>query len=124
MDKLIARARIETMTSWETAPALTAIEVEDLLIVAARMDRYGVEPATTGWEATYDLNAAAAEGWRWKAAKVTGAFDFVSDGQRFDRSQQHAMCLQMSDHYRRRLLGNVRVRSNRPIIATEEPFLP
>lgn len=83
------------------------------------------------WDPTYDLNAAAAEGWRWKAAKVAGEFDFGTDQQTFSRSDKHAACLAMADEYRKRVTGSVKVGTGLPIIPppivlipTEEPFLP
>lgn len=51
------------------------------------------------WVPTYDLNAAAAEGWRWKAAQVAGRYSFASDGQQFSRSEFIAHCFQMSSQY-------------------------
>lgn len=83
------------------------------------------------WTPTYDLNAAAAEGWRWKAAKVAGEFDFNTDQQDFSRSQKHAACLAMAEHYQKRVSGSIKVGTGLPIIPppivlipTEEPFLP
>lgn len=63
------------------------------------------------WLPSYDLNAAAAEGWRWRAAKVADAYDFSTDGQSFDRSQLQAHALKMADYYAARvgqLVGSAR----------------
>lgn len=51
------------------------------------------------WTPAYDLNAAAAEGWRWKAGKIADAFDFSTDQQSFDRSQKVKHCLDMAAKY-------------------------
>lgn len=54
------------------------------------------------WRPTYDLAAAAAAGWEWKAAKCADRFQFTTDGQTFDRARVHAQCLEMADRYRNR----------------------
>ena len=51
------------------------------------------------WTPAYDLYAAAAEGWRWKAGKIADAFDFSTDQQSFDRSQKVKHCMDMAAKY-------------------------
>lgn len=48
------------------------------------------------WQPTYDLNSAAAEGWRYKAAQLATATDFSSDGQSFSKSQAFKAALDMA----------------------------
>ncbi|HEY8818405.1 MAG TPA: hypothetical protein VIM25_06260 [Candidatus Limnocylindrales bacterium] len=74
------------------------------------------------WAPTYDLNAAAAEGWRWKAALVAGLFDFKTDQQDFSRSQMSDMCLAMAAMYAKRVTGSIRQRGSLPIIPP--PIIP
>lgn len=74
------------------------------------------------WSPTYDLNAAAAEGWRWKAARVAGSFDFSTDQQDFSRSQMNAMCLEMAATYAKRITGSIRVKGSLPILTP--PIIP
>ncbi len=131
MDRARAQTLLESMIAWDQTPALTLGQVQDLLTFAQRTDSDGLEPTDADWTGTYDLNAAAAEGWRWKAGAVAGAFDFGTDQQSFERSQMVEMCLGMSDRYRRRVLTTIRVASGMPIIAppivllpAEESFLP
>ena len=50
---------------------------------------------------TYDLNAAAADVWRHKAANVAKAYDFSTDNHRMNRSQLMAQFFQMADYYAR-----------------------
>lgn len=64
------------------------------------------EDAGGPWQGTYDLNAAAAEGWRWKAGKCAGRFGFTTDGQSFQRQQVHAHCLEQAAVYQRRVNGS------------------
>lgn len=65
------------------------------------------EAGESPWLGTYDLNAAAAEGWRWKAAVAAGSFDFAADGQSFNRSQIAESCREMAAMYRNRVAGSV-----------------
>lgn len=48
---------------------------------------------------TYNLNAAAAEVWRMKAANVAGRFDIRSDNHDLKRSQLTAQYLKMAEYY-------------------------
>ena len=66
------------------------------------------EDAGSGWQGTYDLNAGAAEGWRWKAGKCAGRFGFMADGQSFQRQQVHAHCLEQAALFERRVNGSTR----------------
>ena len=60
------------------------------------------------WAPTWDMDAAAAEGWRTKAARAAGRFDFGEDGQQFSRSQVAAHCTAMAERYEKRAVGSVR----------------
>lgn len=62
------------------------------------------------WAPTWDLRAAAREGWRRKAAKASSMYDFTTDGQTFRRSMTFAQCMQMADQFRPRGLGSVQSR--------------
>ena len=49
------------------------------------------------WTPTWNLRAAAAEGWRWKAAKVVAQYDVAAGGgTSFNRSQQYKHCIEMA----------------------------
>lgn len=131
MEAARAQELLESMVAWDQEPTLTADQVTSLLQTAGRRDSDGLAPSDADWAGIYDLNAAAAEGWRWKAAKVAAEFDFLTDQQSFHRSQKREACLLMSDIYRKRVTGSVKVGSGLPIIPppivlipTEEPFLP
>ncbi len=60
----------------------------------------------TTWSPTWDLNAAAAEGWTRKAGKAAGRFDFMTGDQRFMRSQVVAACERRARTYRSRVIGS------------------
>lgn len=102
-----ARRRLAMMVAADSEPTLAADEVADLLQLVKRADVYGLLPADTGWIPTYDLNAAAAEGWRRKAGKVSGSNDFSVDGDSYSDSQQHAMCLEMARSYAAKSSGTI-----------------
>lgn len=48
---------------------------------------------------SYDLNAAAAEGWRQRAAKQASGYDFRVEGRQYSRAQWFAHCRQMASMY-------------------------
>jgi hypothetical protein len=52
------------------------------------------------WAGVYDLRAAAAEGWRWKAGKVAGETQAaLGNGVQFYDNQQIEHCLKMAQLY-------------------------
>lgn len=61
------------------------------------------------WAGVYDLNSAASEGWRWKAAKAASKFDVSTDGQSLSRSQVIAHCQEMAMNYQRRVVQHIPV---------------
>jgi hypothetical protein len=161
-----ARIRLQSMTAFDSDPALSVAEIELLLADARRPDpvpypyvasRWGefgpgdhpawqplavyavgdvilptnpnghvysvtvagtstVTSATVtfaeagrGWVGAWDLNYAAAEGWRWKAAKAAARYDLSANGNSLSRSQLVAHCEQMADMYTARLATSVTV---------------
>lgn len=47
----------------------------------------------------YDLQAAAVEGWRMKAASAASRVTFSSDGQQISRSHFYDHCERMIEHH-------------------------
>jgi hypothetical protein len=80
VDAATARARLERMVQAAAHPRLDDAEIAELLELGARPDLEGVYPSAAGWAGAWDLHYAAAEGWRWKAAKVAGEEQFTADG--------------------------------------------
>lgn len=107
MEEAAARARLESMVAAASVPTLDEAEITELLALARRSDTDGFLPDDDGWTGTYDLNAAAAEGWRWKAGKVAGKFSFGTDGQNFNRADMIRACQDMATTYRNRITGRV-----------------
>lgn len=59
------------------------------------------------WHPTWNLAAAAAEGWLWKAGKAAGQYQFATDGQSFSRQQIAASCREQAQLYRRRAAASL-----------------
>ena len=102
-----ARQRLERMLAWDTDPQLTQAEIDDLLQLAKRADAYGLGPDDPDWTPTYDLNAAAAEGWRWKAGKATGRYDLSDGGDSLSRSQVREACLEQARTFDAKVTASV-----------------
>lgn len=94
------------MTQYSVAPVLTTPEIDDLLLQVQVADASGVLPTETGYVPTYDsagLNRAAAEGYRWKAAKLAAEFDVsVGAGTSFKRSQKYQQLMDLASRYARK----------------------
>lgn len=80
-------------------PVLTGAEVTDLLDRFRVLDGYGLRPGDANWTGTWALNAAAAEGWRMKAARAAGDFDFSADGASYSKAQVMAHCNEMERRF-------------------------
>lgn len=104
-----ARQRLNEMLQVDAEPTLGLQSVEDLIEFAKRVDSNGLAPSDTGWEPTWDLNAAAAEGWRRKAGAVAGRFNVTVDGDALSRAQAFSHCLQMAERYAARVAGTVQL---------------
>lgn len=65
------------------------------------------EDAGAAWTPTWDLAAAAVEGWEQKAALAAGRFEFTTDGQSFLRQQVVEHCHAQADRYRRKMSATV-----------------
>lgn len=114
MTEAEALARLQRMVAHDVDPVLTSAEVTDLLDMARREDSEGLAPSETDWEPTFDLDAAAAEGWRWKAGKTVPRFGVALDGESLNRQHVYAHCLKQSDAYARKIMGNLGVRPSSP----------
>lgn len=103
----IAREKIARMVEATSEPVLTEDDLDDLVDAAARADADGRYRDDASWEPTWDLNAAAAEGWARKASKAANSFNFAEDGQRFDRSQIYAHCAAQQKVYADKAMGTL-----------------
>ena len=104
MNATQAALRLARMLQADVKPELSLVEQADLLEMCKLADSAGLAPSDAAWEPTWDLNRGAAEGWRWKAAKVASAFDYSADGGNYQRSQMAQMCREQAALYTRRIL--------------------
>ncbi len=66
-------------------------------VVTFTNDTLGSSVMLTG--RSYDLNAAAADVWRYKAANAAKMYSFSAGGQTFTRNQYYEHCRQMMNYY-------------------------
>jgi hypothetical protein len=80
---------VHRKTAADQAPKLTDDDIDALVAFCQRPD------------GTYNVNKAAAEGWRWKAARAAGGFSFAADGTSVDKTMIMQHCLDMAHTYER-----------------------
>jgi hypothetical protein len=102
-----AKIRLRAMTQSIIEPTLTEDEITALLGMFALEDASGNAPNAAAWQYRYDFNGAAAEGWRWKAAKVSNQHTVVVDGQQFQPNQKFEACQQMASRYEKKRVFSV-----------------
>lgn len=105
MTEAEAKTKLKLMILDTEDPELSDAQVEDCLTYARRPDTSDRDYADSDWTPTWDLDAAAAEGWRRKASIAASRFNFAEDSQRFDRAQIYAHCLSQAEQYARRAMG-------------------
>lgn len=89
------------MTAWDKEPTLSDEEIDSLLTIYSVADADGYEPGDEDWVETYNLRAAAAEGWRWKAARSSELQSTDLDGDRMSSNQIFEHCQRMIKTYSR-----------------------
>ena len=95
-----AKARLERMTAATEDPVLNSADLDELVLIARRSDSAGLLPGATGWVPTFDLNAGAAEGWRWKAGKVATSYSSTSlAGEQGPDSFKYLNCIRQAEDY-------------------------
>ena len=107
MTEVQALALLKGMVAAGDTPELDDETVEALLDSCALKDAEGRTPDDLDWEPTYNLNAAAYQGWTLKAAKAAGMIDFSADGHSFKRSGYIEHCLTMQAHYKKAMTPKV-----------------
>jgi hypothetical protein len=95
------------LTASESYPTLDDDDLAQALLAGTLADPDGLVPSDADWTPTYDLNRAAAAGWRLKAGKVAGDFDVTDVGGTYRRSQIMELCERMATGYARRVVSSV-----------------
>lgn len=111
MDMEDALSILERKVAADVEPVLDEDDMEALITIAQRPDEAEALPTDGAWVPTYDLDFAAAEGWRWKAARAAARFDFGEDGQTFSRSQVYSHCVAQAEEFARRSMGSIPITS-------------
>ena len=101
MATLTDRDVLGLMLANDKEPILTADTLTALLERAAVRDDHNRLPGDDGYVPTYNLNVAAARGWRMKAARVAADYDLDVDQKGLTRSQMIKQMLQMASEYAR-----------------------
>ncbi|MGD9590576.1 MAG: hypothetical protein AB7Q37_11290 [Pyrinomonadaceae bacterium] len=91
--------KLKKLTAWDTEPALTEDELDELLLAAALEDKAGLHPQHEEWTPTYDLNAAAAAGWLIKAGRASSTTETEPDSF-YVTSKVFDNCCRMAKIYR------------------------
>lgn len=107
MTEAEALATIERLTAADREPVLDPDTIDELVDLARRADAFGRSPASADWTPTFDVNAAAAEGWERKAGLAAGDFDYSDDAGSYSRQQVYEMCKRQAETYRKRALGSL-----------------
>jgi hypothetical protein len=123
MDRTVALTRLTNMVAASERPVLSLDDLDALLAAWAVPDQDGRLPQDPTWSGTWDLNAAAADGWRWKAGRVAGDFTFSADDASFSKGDVMAKCLQMADEYAAKGMGYIGVRDDRAHAPYDSPRL-
>jgi len=108
MDRATAKARLTNLVASASRPVLSDPDLESLLNLHQVPDRDGLTPLDVGWTPTWDFNAAAAEGWGWKAGKVAGDFNFTADGASYSKADVLTHCVDRQAHFAARVAGVTR----------------
>lgn len=105
MDRAGALARLTEMVAADQRPVLSPESVGRLLDDFRVKDRDGNLVTDVGYVPTWNLNAAAAEGWRRKAALVAGDFSFTADDAHYTKGQVLANMERMVQMYAAKDVG-------------------
>ena len=98
---------LQRLTDSATEPELAEADLDDLVGVAARPDEDGLFRGDADWTPTWDVNAAAAEGWLRKAGRAATKFNFAEDSHRFDRAQIYLHCRSQHTLYAGKGMGTL-----------------
>lgn len=123
MQRADAYQLIARMVQSDQEPTLDTTALNALVSYAQRVDVFGLPPSDTSWTPTYDLNAAAAEGWRWKAGSAAGQYDWTSTLQAFKPSQVATMCLAQAKAYAAKVGAAASMPGDTSLTAGGVPFV-
>ncbi len=91
--------RLKRMTAWEQDPTLSPDDLDRLLEQFAQADSVGLVSGDVGWIPTYNLRAAAREGWTVKMGRASELTSTDLDGDRMSANQVFEHCERMVRRY-------------------------
>lgn len=94
-----AREVVTLLGATASRPALTEPEVDAIVARHRVPDVNGIRPGEVGYAATYAVNAAVAEVYRIKGARVAGDYNFTADDASFSKGDVLANLLTMETKY-------------------------
>lgn len=119
MDREVALGILTDRVAAASRPVLSAETLNRVLDQWRTPDAEGRPASDDAWDPSFDLNAAAAEGWRLKAAAVAGDFSFSADGASYSKADVLAHCLEMETKYASRSHGVMATLAGRPTLPPE-----
>lgn len=94
-----AKIRLKAMTAWANEPTLSEQEIDALLDQYSLEDADGYTDADVEWTPTYNLRAAAKDGWTWKMGRCADLVSTDLDGDRMSSNQLFDHCQAMVRKY-------------------------
>lgn len=95
------------MVAASAEPQLSNDDLDEILTLHRATDKNGNPPTADEWAATFRMNKAASEGWRWKAAKASELISVDLDGERMSSNQIFDHCEKMVQIYSRKGAGTI-----------------
>ena len=102
--------KLKKMTAWNTEPALTLSELEEILSQSSLADPGGLAPESEDWMPTYSVNAAAASAWLIKAGRASSLTEVDPPGSGIVTSKIFENCRAMARLYSAKRNGTVLMR--------------
>jgi hypothetical protein len=93
------KTRLKAMTAWDQEPTLSESEIDALLDQFAIADSDGLTSEDEDWVPTYNMRAAAREGWSWKMGRSADQVSTDLDGDRMSANQLFDHCAAMVKKY-------------------------
>jgi hypothetical protein len=119
VDREVALGILTDRVAAASRPVLSDATLNRILDQWATPDTEGRPASDAAWVPSFDLNAAAAEGWRLKAGMVAGDFNFSADGASYSKADVLAHCLEMEAKYASRSHGVLATLAGRPTLPPE-----
>ena len=101
--------KLKKMTAWDTEPALTLTELDEILSQSSLADPGGLAPESEDWTPTYSMNVAAASAWLIKAGRASSLTEIDPPGSGIVTSKIFENCRAMERIYSAKKQGSVKI---------------